>query len=483
MDRQQQSASGGKKNSRTPGRELIEKTGRKVGRSVFVVETERLSTMRKVIAETAAGEYARDSRITVICNNRRGKYYQSLPSVSEVVTYPARGIFAKIAAAAKLLLLTGKPDLIVSVLNGERHFRKSKLLFWLLKARRRLIFDGHLDSFLLDSSNRKRLFSKSRKNMTPPRRIDVLIFETDAIEIVREVIRKTQDSHVIPSAQITVFCRESSVEALKSCPRVKKIAAYADHSPVSWFKQALRTISRKNTVIVGVLNGRKRFFLSKLLFCLCRNRHRLVFNGSLDCCFWNRHTYGQIISQGLKTGVNSPFADNPRKVLVLETAEPETMKKLISRAAEPKVNPNARITLFCGETRLGDFDNLPGIEKIVTYSDNSLKAKLSVTARIIFSYPDSVAARFNGGKDFRPMKMLFWLVRTPNRIVFNETLDCFYLNRKTAAMFIFGNNRNLVDSLLVTLIRKLVKLILFLPRFAYLLIWRGTTLLHFKLKH
>ncbi len=450
-------------------------------KSVLVVETERLSVMRKVISEIASTNDGMNLSITVLCNELRKRFYLSGSLVQNTITYPAAGITSKIAAALRLLIHTPKYDMAVAVFNGQRQFTRAKLLFWLLRADKRLAFDGKFDSFFLDSGTIPRLFSQSRKPPDRVRRIGVLIFETDGIEILREVIRITKASHVIPKARITLFCRDSSAELLESHPLVNNIISYRDHSVFSWFKKAVKIITARNSVIVGVLNGRKRFFLSKLLFCLSRNRHRLVFNGSLDCCFWNRHTYGQIILQGLKSGVNSPFADNPRKVLILETAGPETMKRMIRVAAEPKVNPNAIITLFCNENRRETFSSMPEIEHIVTYSDSSLRNKLEDSVKIIFTYPDAVVARFNGDRDFKPLKTLFWLVRTPNRIVFNEALDCFYFNRKTAHLLISGKYVNIYENLLLSALRQVVKALLFLPRFTYLLAWRGINRLKFRL--
>lgn len=438
--------------------------------------------MRKVITKTASTEVSQNSSITVLCSERRKKFYLSNPLVENILTYPYEGIASKIASAARMVLHAKKYDLAVAVLNGQRHFRKLKILFWVLRARDRMVFDGHLDSFLLNFRTVPRLFSKRRKLVYQPGRIDVLLFETDDIEIIQEVIRITQSDRVIPGARINVFCRNSSAELLNSNPLVNKVISYQDHSFTSWFRKAARAISGRNTVIVGVFNGRKRFFVSKFLFCLSRNRHRLVFNGSLDCCFWNRHTYVQIIVQGLKSGVNSPFADNPRKVLVLETAGPETMKKLIRTAAEPKVNPDARITLFCSESRSETFSSVREIEKIVTYSDTSLWKKLVASVEIIFTYPDAVVARFSGRPDFRPLKTLFWLVRTPSRIVFNETLDCFYLNRKTAGFLFHRRERHISGEFLIPAVRKIIKVFLFIPRFTYLLSWRGITVLKFRFK-
>ena len=452
-------------------------------KSVLVVETERLSTMRKVISKTAAIEAGRNLSITVLCNEKRKKIYLSGSLVNNTLTYPASGIASKIRAAVSLLFQTPKFDMAVAVFNGQRHFARPKLLFWVLRARKRLAFDGKLDSFFLNFRTIGKLFSQSRKQPYRPGRVNVLIFETDGIEILREVIRITRADHVIPKAKVTVFCRDSSAELLGSHPQVNSIVSYRDHSFSSWFKTAFRTIITRQEVIVGVLNGRKRFFLSKLLFCLCRNRHRLVFNGSLDCCFWNRHTYGQIILQGLKSGVNSPFADNPRKVLILETAGPETMKRLIRIAAEPKVNPNARITLFCNEDRRETFSSMPEIEHLVTYSDSSLRNKLEDSLKIIFTYPDAVVARFNGDsrRDFKPLKTLFWLVRTPSRIVFNETLDCYYINRKNAHLLFSGRRGYLSERFLSAVLRQVVKGLLFFPRFIYLLVWRGINRLKFRL--
>jgi len=447
---------------------------KRVEESVIILETSRLSTMRKIIRKEVADKEKNSIALTILCNQKREKFYRVLPGVQEILKYPSKGIGAKLLAAAKLLLSLQKFDTSIAVFDGEKQFRKTKLLLWLLNSRKRIAYDGRMRSFRLSLKTIPRLFRKDRKAVRISRGIEVLIFETDEIEILREVIEKTHQENVIPGAKVKVFCRESTARLLEGNPMVRGTIAYPDYSLSGWFLTTIKTIASRQNVIAGVLNGRKRFLLSKLVFCLCRNRHRLVFNGSLDCCFWNRHTYGQIIIQGLKAGVNSPFADNPRKVLILETAEPLTMRRIIRIAAEPRVVPDAKITVFCSEIRLEEYAGaVEEINQIRTYSNCSLTKKLGAALRATYTYPDVVVARFSGKREFRAMKFLFWMIRARDRIVFNESLDCFYLNRKTAGLLIKGGGPYLAGLPIGSLFRKIVRALLFLPRFTYLIAWRG----------
>ena len=449
-------------------------------RKVLVLETAGPETMKKLIRKAAEPEVNPNARIILFCNESRIKTYSSVQVIEKIISYSDTSIWARLTASIKIVF--SYPDVVTARFSGRRDFILLKILFWLIRTSNRIVFNEKLDCFYFNRKTARYMFSVRDSSIAEdPERIEALLFETDDYEILQEAIRITRGNHVIPGARITVFCRNSTAKLFSSNPLVNRVISYQDHSFFSWLRKAIKTIAARNTVIVGVLNRRKKFFISKLLFCLCRNRHRLVFNSSLDCGFWNRHTYGQIILQGLKAEVNSPFADNPRKVLVLETAGPETMKKLIRTAAEPRVNPNARITLFCNESRREAFSSIPEME-ILTYSDTSLWKKLTASVKIIFTYPDAVVARFSGRHDFRPLKTLFWLVRTPNRIVFNETLDCFYLNRKTAGLLFHGRDQHISGEFLIPAMRKIIKVFLFIPRFAYLLSWRGITVLKLRLK-
>ena len=92
--------------------------------------------------------------------------------------------------------------------------------------------------------------------------------------------------------------------------------------------------------------------------------------------------------------------------------------------------------------------------------------------RLLRTRVDLVCAIFSGRPTFRLQKFLFLTLRARNRLVFNEDLNCYML-RGHLARFLQpqGRNRGLDRSVLILVVRKVLKWFLFVPRFLYLILW------------
>ena len=161
------------------------------------------------------------------------------------------------------------------------------------------------------------------------------------------------------------------------------------------------------------------------------------------------------------------------RTLLIETEARETVEKAIETIARPDVVPDARISLFCGLERAKEYSNNPALQKIHSYTKEALRHDLRVLWPFIRSKPDVVVAIFSGRRIFLKQKMLFWLLPARARLAFNENNDCAYVTRWHALRLLRIQSPTIsVDPLAGSrFVPLLLKGVLLLPRFAYLLIW------------
>ena len=161
------------------------------------------------------------------------------------------------------------------------------------------------------------------------------------------------------------------------------------------------------------------------------------------------------------------------RTLLIETEASEAVEKAIEIISKPEVVPNARISLFCSEERTREFETNRALYEIRSYSKESISGDLRIIWSLFRSRPDVVAAIFSGRRIFLKQKILFWLIPARARLVINENNDCAYVSRWNALNLLRvqspGSPVDMVGGRRVA--KQMVKGILFLPRFAYLLVW------------
>lgn len=158
------------------------------------------------------------------------------------------------------------------------------------------------------------------------------------------------------------------------------------------------------------------------------------------------------------------------RVLMLQTEHSATTIKAIEVLASEKVAPGARISVFCSAKEQAAFEVLPQVEKIVVYDPAKPFGSLRTLWQLARSGSDILGVIFSGRPIFWKQKILFFLLPFRYRLVFNEHLECYYLGWRNAHL-LFHRRSPVSVPVGRLLLRKVAKVFLFLPRFAFLLIW------------
>jgi len=138
---------------------------------------------------------------------------------------------------------------------------------------------------------------------------------------------------------------------------------------------------------------------------------------------------------------------------------------------DPTVIPKAKLTVFCEAQRRDFYSGLPGVTKVITYSNEETWRNWESLSELLNERPDLISALFTGRRIFLKQKLLFWLFPIRNRLVFNRHLDCFYLDHKNFGKIFQSDSRPVGTGPVETVIRFFLRIILFFPRFGYLILW------------
>ncbi|MFQ5928417.1 MAG: hypothetical protein ACE5MK_01870 [Acidobacteriota bacterium] len=98
------------------------------------------------------------ARISVYCAEEKRDIFESLPEVEKVFTYDLRKPWKSLQTIGRMARLD--TDLVAAIFSGRPIFRKQKILFFLLPARNRLVFNENLDCFYLRWGNFHRFFTR-----------------------------------------------------------------------------------------------------------------------------------------------------------------------------------------------------------------------------------------------------------------------------------------------------------------------------------
>jgi ADP-heptose:LPS heptosyltransferase len=349
--------------------------------------------------------------------------------------------------------------------------RWEKLLFLLLPAPQHLAFNARLDCYQVSIT---RLFWMFRSE---PLVFDeqlmalaamenyILLLQTADDRGMLKAIGALRDPRIADPAPIAVFCRQDKRAVFQGVPGVKAVYTYQPGKRWEGLRALLRLRKLRVDVLAAVLTGEPFARLYKLLFVVLPARHRLVFNPDFNCFYLNRLNPLSVV----------PFfrvAHKPKRcILLIQTADDTATLRALAKARDPRVTKPAPFVVFCREDNKGLFADVPGVDDVITYEPKRRLRALRTLLRLFKMDIEVVAALFTGEPIFHLQKLLFFILPTRNRLVFNHNLDCYYLNRSTFWSLFRSEERlgQLSSSLLVA--RLLGKGLLFLPRFFYLVIW------------
>ena len=417
----------------------------------------------------------------VFCSEDKRPLYEALPGVEEVRTYAPGRTWENLKAV--VALARSRVEVVSSIFSPQPAFRLQKLLFVLLPARHRLAFNQEdLNCYYLKGRHGRRgqpsvwgtllrvLLTRSRRGIRP-----TLFFPTAEDSKAVEVIQRLQDPKVVSPRPIWVFCREDKRPLYQALPGVKEVRTYAPGRTWENLKTVLALARSRVEVVSSVFSPQPAFRLQKLLFVLLPARHRLAFNQEDLNCYYLKGSHdrsGQPSVWGtLLRVLLTRSRRGVRPTLFFPTAEDSKAVEVIQRLQDPKIAAKS-IVVFCREDKRSFYQDLPTVEAVWTYAPGSSLRHLRTWVRLLRTRVDLVCAIFTGQPIFRLQKFLFLTLRARNRLVFNEDLNCYML-RGHLAQFLQpqGRNRGLDRSVLILVVRKVLKWFLFVPRFLYLILW------------
>lgn len=303
----------------------------------------------------------------------------------------------------------------------------------------------------------------------------ILLFQTEVADCLLDAADKLRMEECFPKAEIDLVCSEADEERFEATGKFERILTYSKRGGLKHLGELRQAISQLDPdVSSAVFSGRPIFRKPKLLFLALSSSRRFVFDAQMDGYWLNlrslRHMFVRNEQAMAKYLEESSSAV---RTLLIETEAKEAVENAIKTIAKREVIPNARVSLFCGLERAHKYADNPALQEIHGYTKENLRHDLRVLWPFIRSKPDVVVAIFSGHKIFLKQKMLFWLLPARARLAFNENNDCAYVTRWDALRLLRIQRPNIaVDPFAGSrFVPLMLKGILLLPRFAYLLVW------------
>lgn len=440
-----------------------------ISERVLLIQTETPLYTRAAAERLRRKELAPGAELSLLCREKDRSALEDLVPAERLYTY-RRGQSPASLWRLRRRLKSMDFRVKAAIFTGHPTFRPGKLFFFLAPGSGRLIFNARLDAYWLTLRNLPRLFRTEPLLFPDPREgTRIVLFQTEVAAYVKAAHARLMQQGLFPTARILLFCREDDRTFLESLEGVEVVRTFNSRSSLRELVGHWRQIRRfKPQVYCALFTGRAAFRPAKLFALATGLRRLLILNAGLDA-YWLRPTnLGRLFRREPLLFGNQRHPAETQDVLLLETEGVEEMQRAIQVLGEPHVVTGARITVFCHQDRSARYTELPNVVRVVTYG-KATGANIRTILRLIRTRPEVIAAVFSGRRVFLKQKLLFWLVRARNRLAFNHALDCRYLRRRDLSTFL--NQRESGLRPLGRATRQIVKGLLFLPRFAYLLLW------------
>ncbi|GAB4121839.1 MAG: hypothetical protein Kow001_20130 [Acidobacteriota bacterium] len=437
-------------------------------RTVLLVQTEGVEYTRAALERLQGGRLFSGARVILWCRRQDREAFSDLQEV-QVESYGRdwREVWALWRRATRL-----KPEAAFGIFTGRPVFRLAKILFWLAPCRRRFAFNAQLDGYWVNWRTVGRMRRVEPLLFQPASRsgVPVVLVQTEIAEYVRAAAERIRAPRLFPGARVLLVCREADAPSLAQIPGLERVLTF--RSGASWreFFHLLREVRRfRPQVRAAVMTGRPVFRGARLLFLCSGWRRGLVFNAALDAYWLSPGTFRRLWRrEPLLFGQHHA---GPQGVLLFETESTETMAKVVSVLNRPHVAGGSPIVVFCHEERARFYLSQPGVERTICYGKQNRREDLRAVLQVLRERPGAVAAVLSGRPVFTLHKLLFWLAPSRNKLIFNPVLDCFYLSRENFRLLFRWGRQPEHGSSLEAVLRPVVKAILFLPRFGYLILW------------
>ena len=468
--------------------------------TILFLPTEADSGSLEVLERLQDRKIIGPGEVRVLCSKTKKTHYESLREVSEVVTYEPGRTLANLRTVLKLARM--RVDVLAAIFSGRPIFRLQKLMFLLLPARSRLVFNEHRDCWYLRRTPRRLLHlwrtslaSSGWESWTPRGwwrtpslrssrwESTILFLPTEADAGALEVLGRLQDRKIVGPGEVRVFCSKTKKTHYESLREVSEVVTYEPGRTLANLRTVLKLARMRVDVLAAIFSGRSIFRLQKLMFLLLPARSRLVFNEHRDCWYLRRtprrllHLWRtSLASSGWESWTprgwwRTPSLRSSRwesTILFLPTEADAGALEVLGRLQDRKIVGPGEVRVFCSKTKKTHYESLREVSEVVTYEPGRTLANLRTVLKLARMRVDVLAAIFSSRPIFRLQKLMFLLLPARSRLVFNENRDCWYLRRTPRGLFKLSRTPSLAMGYLP---RKILKGVLFFPRYLYLVLW------------
>lgn len=231
------------------------------------------------------------AKVLLVCREGDADFFKDLGDV-ELLTFSRQRGWRNFSLWRRIVDFDA--DLACAVFSGRDGFRKQKLAFFLLPVRRRLIFNGRSESYLLSLRTFPWIFRRDAKIGNPSGRLEAttLFLPTEEDSVALDTLRRLKDPKIVGASRVLVLCSEGKKALYESQPEVCRVISYQSGGIFVNMGIAWKLARMRIDVVAAILSGRSIFRLHKLFFLLIPARRRLAFNEHRDCRYVKRTSLG-----------------------------------------------------------------------------------------------------------------------------------------------------------------------------------------------
>lgn len=260
---------------------------------VLLLQTDEDSRMAQLMDRLEDPHVAGNAPIHVFCSQAKRSFFESLPQVKGVLTYRKGDRRHNLSTLRRLFRL--HPDAVVALFAGRPTFRKAKLLFFLIPARGRLVFNAHLECDYLTWRNWRQLLRRDGEASASQAPHRMLLIQSEDDEDMLQSLKTVQGPNLAPLSRLFVFCREDKKQLFESQPEVAEAIVYRKGALLENIRCVWGLRRLELDCAAAIFSGRPIFRFQKLLFFLAPARYRLVINENQDCFYFSWLRAGQLL--------------------------------------------------------------------------------------------------------------------------------------------------------------------------------------------
>ena len=272
-----------------------QRTGARSGASrpvsrCLMLQTEHPRLVRAAVEKLRKSDLHPGCKVLLVCRQEDLGSFEDLPDV-EFLTYSRTrgdrfsGLWRRMSGF--------RADLVGAVFGGRPVFRLQKLLFFLVPARRRMIFDARAQAYPLSLGNIRAIRRRSRyEELVPAPEATILYLPTEADSIALEVLARLQDRKIIGPGRLLVFCSDAKKALYESRPEVNQVVAYGSGQGLQNLRTVLRLARMKVDVVVAILSGRPIFRGPQTAFPTAAGSLPAGVQRARDCHYVRRNLRG-----------------------------------------------------------------------------------------------------------------------------------------------------------------------------------------------